>query len=282
MKHWIAFLLCILMIGGLVGCADRSDSQDGLIGSWNEAVGEDSDNADGNNIGSNSRKKILAQAQERADEEQYLEARNLLKTYLSAHADDTEVKTAYDEYEEKYVEQQIEAAKAVFVTPTTDYPQALEIINAAVQNVPDHAQLEAEKEYYQSFVPVNLYDRKPFLGNLNPSSSDSDNRGNSYTKCFVIYSDQSAAYDLMGLYNTLTLTIYGRDDHVNTYYGTIDIYGDNVLLYSNQEIAINGKAFTINVDVTGVSDLKIVAYGYSSAWTDCYGITDMIVQRTTK
>ena len=69
-------------------------------------------------------------------------------------------------------------------------------------------------------------------------------------------------WDIGGRYNTLTATgIIREANKGSSYEGSYRIYGDDVLLYERTNIGSQTKPYHIEVDVTGVTDLRIEMYG---------------------
>lgn len=231
----------------------------------------------------------LEKAESKATTGLYAEAITILRT-LSAQLPESDdaVDSQIAVYEQMLVQTAIDDAEAAFVTPATDYYNALDILNIALQELPEHAELIEKKAYYSSFQPVNLYQLTPYLGSLYRIDSDTDILGTTYQNCFYCSqiglgtSEYSATYDISRSYNTLTATIYGKDAINDTYYYTLLISGDGVRLYEKTDIPGNGKPFEISVDITGVSDLKIEMKNSSDRTYFGYGMTEVLLQRTVR
>lgn len=254
------------------------------IDEYKKVIGRDSFFADAESAIdrciSSLKQEAFDAAKKLADRKQYADALKTLNDLAVLIPTDSEVLAKITVYEKTYITNAINQAKAAFVN-TTDYEDALKIINTALQQIPNDSELLREKEYYSLFQPVNLYDLKPFNGELVAKEKEEDTRGNEHFKCFLFITNPTAKYELNSKYNVLTMTIYGRDKSVgDKTCGTLEIYGDDVLLYSNNKIQLNGKAFEVEIDITGVSELKI--FGDGKWYYRGFGLADVILVRTEK
>lgn len=229
-----------------------------------------------------AKKDVLATAKAFVDEGKYVEAITELEELNSKLPDkDSELESKMNVYKKAYASDTIEKAEEAFVTPATDYRAALDIINAALQHLPDDENLNEKKAYYQSFFPVNVYDMEKVKGSAITKSNDEDIYGNEYTKCFRNNCDLT--YHLDESYNTFEATIYVLSKKNYSLDMTAEIYADGKLIYQNLKISDNStQPFKIELDVTGVEELRIVLDEGDNIAANHFGITDMIIQRTKK
>ena len=229
-----------------------------------------------------AKKDVLAAASAFAAEGKYVEALTKLEElYGKLPDDDSELEAKITVYVKAYVSDTIEKSENAFVTPATDYTAALEIINSALQYLPNDKDLKDKKAYYQSFAPVNLYDMEELKGSAITKANDEDIYGNKYAKCFRNNCDLS--YHLNKSYNTFEATIYVLSKKNNSLYMTAEIYADGKIIYQNLKISDNStQPFQIKLDVTGVEELRIVLHDGDSIAANHFGITNMIIQRTVK
>ncbi len=83
-------------------------------------------------------------------------------------------------------------------------------------------------------------------------------------------------WDIGGEFKKLTAKgIIRESDKGSPYTGSYRIYGDGKLLYQRDEIGSMTKPYDIEVDVSGVTDLKIEMYGNGNAGTS--GINSVLV-----
>lgn len=191
----------------------------------------------------------------------------------------------------EYLVSAAEQAEQAFGGDAKDYQAAMEVLlraKAAVSEEPDLlAELEAMAEAYKAYIPVNLSAMRPVQQrsyvNVGTYHSDiyTDIGGNTYNQDSVISPTGTMAYDgvaksdadgcviynLNYAYSTFTATIY-RPYGLLSYEGehlpnksTVRIYGDDVLLYEFMDPGELWDAFSVEVDVSGVRNLKIVVRG---------------------
>lgn len=231
------------------------------------------------------KKIVFDKAEELAEKNEYIEAIAQLKELKKKLPQDDEVAAKVTVYEKTYINYILESAEAVFVTPSTDYVKALEIINGALQHYGDNEELLSKKDYYQSFTPVNLYDMDKLRGNADTILVDEDTYGNTHEKCFYMhhFSETDISYFLNQKYNSFTATIYGREKSNSAAHGVVEIYADNKIVYQKTNVIVNAtRPFDINIDVTGVSEIRIVLKRIGGQYSDGIGMTNMLVQKTVK
>ena len=145
--------------------------------------------------------------------------------------------------------------------------------------------------------PVNVYTVD--LTTLNPYytsnkyfevvSGIKDTLGNKYKTGIRSFADHIGGrwsggetywvWDIGGKYNKLTATGIIRNEDKGASLnlnGLVRIYGDGRLLYEKNNITSNTKPYYINVNISGVKDLKLEMYGQSSelGWS---GINTVLV-----
>lgn len=116
-----------------------------------------------------------------------------------------------------------------------------------------------------------------------------DIMGNTYTSCIISWADLPGkgcgfagtdketywVWDIGGKYSRLTATgfIEENDKDKGSLGGSVRIYGDNRLLFEKYDITCETKPYMIDVDITGVTDLKIELYGQNSdlGWSLIWG-----------
>ena len=237
-----------------------------------------------------AKKDALANAASLAGSGRYVEAISRLDELNSnLPNNDSDLEAKISVYTKAYISNTIDEASNSFVTPSTDYSTALNIINAALQHFPNDESLNEKKAYYQSFAPVNLYDMKTLKGKASKLTTDTDIYGNSYQKCFwsgyssMIWNETDISYHLDKSYNTFQATIYARSNKNGVQNMIAEIYADGKIIYQNLQIPDNStQPFTINLDVTGVKELRIVLNRNYGDIRSGIGMTNMIIQKTVK
>lgn len=227
------------------------------------------------------KQNVFSDAASLAENGNYIDAIAKIRNLIMILPNDSDISAKLSVYEKMYISNAINSAEQAFVTPATDYKAALDIINAALQHFPENEDLNAKKTYYQTFFPVNLYDMKIFKGSASKKALHMDIYDNKYEKCFV--DDTWVTYYLDKSYNTFKATIYCFEKRTSAYMGA-EIYADGKIIYQNLKIKNDAtKPFTINLDITGVEELKIVLNDTDLSWNyDGLGMANIIIQKTVK
>ena len=217
----------------------------------------------------------LSQAQQSFDDGNTSAAIQQLQDALEALDGDVDIQIKIDEYSSAFADKAIADAKAVFLTPAEDWENALNIIKSAQQVLPDNEKLDNAEDYYTTFQPVSLFEVETSTTTSSYKlESATDNMNNYYQKCMT-YSHygntnnyytgadeskkMSATYLLNKEYNTLSFTVAvekGTEDE--PCYMTIEIYGDDILLYEAGNLKKSTEPITESLDVTGISQLKVL------------------------
>lgn len=195
---------------------------------------------------------------------------------------------------EDNITQAINYANEVFVNPETDYIKAIDIIRTAMQKYPNSLRLEERYNYYMQFIPVSIFDLKPYVTDktalsIKQGSDTEDNMGNIYNKAFhgFMSENQGQTYDISKKYNVLNGVVgrFSSSGNVSSSVkGYIKIYGDGRLLWSDTKIVASTKPYKISVDITGITDLKIEMGGEGNmGWSGIHTMfADVTLQRTLK
>ena len=128
------------------------------------------------------------------------------------------------------------------------------------------------------YAPVDLTSLTPYFEGVIDAFTDGikDTMGNTYRtgiRGYMSSSDGSRfdcfhIWDIGCQYNTLTATgIICENDKGSRCEGCYRIYGDGILLYEKNNIGSTTKPYSIEVDITGVTDLKIEMYGEGNMGT---------------
>lgn len=219
----------------------------------------------------------------------YISAISVLREAANALPEDSALLAELNTCEKNYISGQIQAADEIF-TDYTKYQEALSVIQSALQYYPDDQSLLEKRDYYNMYAPINLYDMDAIKGEAHTWDTDVDTYNNEHQKAFWagygswgIWSDTDITFNLNKSYNTFRATIYGRSNKNDPQYMTAQIYADGKAIYENLSIPDNGTPpFDINLDVTGVTELRIVLDQNHGAIGAGIGMSDMYIQRTAK
>ena len=160
-------------------------------------------------------------------------------------------------------------AKAEQAFESDGYQSAVLVINNGLSILPDDDILQENLEQYYAFAPVDLTSITPYYeGYIDVfTGGATDTLGNHYNtgiRGYMSTSDSNCycIWDIGEKYNTLTATgIILEADKGSGFEGSYRIYGDDVLLYERTNIGSQTKPYHIEVDITGITDLRIEMYG---------------------
>lgn len=155
------------------------------------------------------------------------------------------------------------------VLETRNLENAMQLIYAAEKHIAGSVEIQKLKDSIKDYNPVSILDLEPYaIGgfDLGKDTEAEDNMGNTYETALVGYmdddDDQYNIYDIGGKYNILTGTVCITKRSIGTKRtGYIKIYGDDVLLWADNNITANTKPYDISVNISGVTDLKIEMCG---------------------
>lgn len=205
--------------------------------------------------------QMVSTAQGYIDFGDYISACATIEEGLAVLPESSELLTLQTTCQAGYISSVLAQADAAFVTPATDWEAAIDALRPAMQQYPDDSQLQQRYNYYMEYQPVSIFDLEPYTHGdhtLSTYANMDDNMGNTYNASFITYVPSSSeTYDIGAKYNHLQGTVaLSRSAAGSRYLGYLRIYGDNHLLY---ELEINGsfKPQAVDVDITGVTDLKI-------------------------
>lgn len=176
---------------------------------------------------------------------------------------DSEITVILSACEQSYRDAIIAEADAQYAS--SGYQAAVSVINKGLAVLENDDTLLKERADYNSCAPVNLvnsYDPYTYAGvQIEEFNSVTDTFGNLYETCLKgngnYKIENSITYDIGGNYDKLKGTIIIRDkDKGASGNVKLKIYGDGILLYSNDGITSDMKPTDIEVDIANVVDLK--------------------------
>lgn len=211
----------------------------------------------------------------------------LTDAYNYTYGDDARIYTELCKYTDAYIENAVAEAQQIY-NESRDYEAAASHLQSAIGVVGENETLRSEIERYASYAPVLLTSLDPIKkGDWLSVGTDmkkiyTDVSNNVYDSHTVIaprcssYRDKTeddsyVSYYLNSEYTTLTGVLYRPYDSLSCTSvwkktPVIKIYGDGILLYEAPSITQNTfDLINLNVNVTGVRELKIVNYGI---WTE--------------
>ena len=276
----------------VLGCAAfDAQNYETAIDYFSQIVEKDSNYADAQAKTAEAKTQLktqyLAQAKEQYDADKIPAALQTLEKALGILGDDIEIQAQIDNYSVKFINDAIQSAEDVFINPAEDWEESIKLIMAAQQYMPDNAELQEAKDYYEQFRPVSLFSLKYYAegkyGDLGTHRNEKDTFGNVYELVFIgacdSNQDQSNVYDIGKKYNVFSGTFAITNSSKGTdYVGYIKIYGDGELLWENTDIGSSTKPTDFSVDITGVTDLKIRMCGGGNM--NIYGLYTLLANPT--
>lgn len=207
----------------------------------------------------------------------------LTDAYNYTYGDDAMLYTELCKYTDAYIENAVAEAQQIY-DENRDYEAAASYLRNVIGVVGENETLRSEIEKYASYAPVLLTSLDPIQkGKWLSIGTDikkvyTDVSNNVYDSQTVIapkrssYRDKTeddsyVSYYLNSEYTTLTGVLYRPYDSLSctsVWQKTpvIKIYGDGILLYEAPGIDQNTfDPISLNVNVTGVRELKIVNFG---------------------
>lgn len=247
------------------------------------------------------RKRIINDAVAAFENGSYEEGFSILDSGLKTFSSNSEMQQLMTEYKEKYRNQIINDAANTY--ESEGYEAAVLVINKGLAVLNNDSALTKEKNKYRALAPIPIteLDATKRGGHLYIGVSEGkksvyyaeeyyitelakDVSGNSYSSNEIHYGlyrtgdndkidkkkELSITYFLNQEYSVLTGTLYRpylslSCDYDWTGGGGVEIYGDDILLYSTTMPEKTFDTVEIEVDVTGVRELRIQPTGY---WSD--------------
>lgn len=165
-----------------------------------------------------------------------------------------------------------------------DYVSAKRIAENALTVLPDNAELKEIKNNVEDSTPTYLLDVCPPYETLGYSRYDNGETvsigGKAYTKAFTLggyeHADKYAIFNIDKQYTSLSF-LFGHQDGTHMDTSELKIYFDGVL---KEELSLTADAMPqkITLDITGVSQFKLILGGVGGYYGGAYGFANAIVQ----
>lgn len=197
--------------------------------------------------------------------EAYMESKNYLKaidSYSKVSVEDSYYESAKTRKQEAIITYKTsEMTKAEEAAATGDYAGAIAILYDMSEHLDNDSDFSDKKEYYAGLVPMNLTEMETFdesdgWGDLYINADD--HLGNSFNNCYIVgpYTSYGSRYDYAEYYvNAKYVSISGIiatgiNQDVDEI-GRVEIYGDDELLYTSENVTAKTEPFNFNVNITG-------------------------------
>ena len=164
-------------------------------------------------------------------------------------------------YSEEYKQKSINEAEEAY--NGSGYKEAAQIIQKALELIPEDKELKELYDYYCSLKPTALVDMHCYDGNNLELFTATDNMGETHTDC--VRSDYGnkwfeSAYKLDGKYKQLSVDLF-MDDRFKQFPNNTElkVYTDDSLIftYDSKENREDKELKHFDIDVTGATSLRI-------------------------
>ena len=194
----------------------------------------------------------------------YESAINVLRDAISKIGEDVEIETLLSQYEKEYCANIIQKADEALVAE--GYETAVAVINGGLSFMKDNASFLSALDRYKAYEPKPLQEFTLIGKNAVDLGNDlKDVQGNSYNSAYSIGGNPAEPNHnylevyIAGDYNTFSGSFAPADawkHRTSSSTVVVAIYGDDKLLESF-DISYKSSPFEFEVDVTGVSYLKV-------------------------
>lgn len=228
------------------------------------------------------KKDALEKGNALISEKKYQEAISLANTALEKNANDSELTALLNLAESEYVSSVISQADSLMAE--YDYSRAVDIVDEALQVLPDNAELKNKRSIIDANKPVPL-DTLVMLNShewkwnegvpKDPFNNDYSDSAN-YVISTGWYPDTYGEFRAYKKYKRLTgriapYTGIGEDDEM-----FIKIFADDELVYTSPIVTRKTDAFRFNVDVKNAEYIKIV-FDHAPSQYDNTILSDLVL-----
>ena len=221
-------------------------------------------------LGMESIDAILKVVNQRAAEEDYRGAIDILQAAIDNGSTDMALLNRIDELKAEYKSQLVSEARSV--ADTEGYIRGSEVLRSGLGLFKDDPEYESILGAYVEKIPMNLSDMEPYSVNKVASVEGdycTDNYGNTYDSVICnrsnFFSEEKTGVVTYLLpeneYDTLSGSIYipyeARTDTDTVFGELIEIYGDdNVCLWQGKPIHGTDKPYNFEIPISGVEFLQ--------------------------
>lgn len=221
------------------------------------------------------KEKTLAEAKSLADSGDYLGALQIVNQALETVGSDASLSAAATTYEGSYVNSILLKADELITNNSFDSAKAE--LEGALRVVPNNTELSNKIDYIDSLKPVSLSTLSAISGGWTWNTGTPDDPfGNDYSNSsnYVVLTHvydygrdvKQAEYRLDGKYERITGQVVPHSSFEEDETAYIQIYADDELLYTSQEIVRKQDPITFDININQAKYLKLVVdlAGYGS------------------
>ena len=222
---------------------------------------------------------IIAEMETMVSQNNYEEALCLYQDKISIFPGNEHLIEIGSKTESEYIERVLSRSKELIAQK--DFTAAFQMLTAAAPYVTDASRIEEEKQIVTEYIPISLIEMDPYYdneqGGWTTKTEVEDQFGNIYdNSIYFLYGyekpeSQITIYALDKKYKHFTATLAtpkNRSSGYDTDWGDISlgIYCDDVLVYKSEKITTTMRPQQIDLDLTGVSELKFEYNGGAVTW----------------
>lgn len=218
----------------------------------------------------------------------YEAAIELLDSTVKKYGSDTALDSLRADYIDKFSSSVLEEAQAL--VDQKDYTKAKNILADAQKLVSGNTEINTLKEYVDQYKVTTLDKLSSINGGFNwNNGTPEDPFGTNYadvSNFFVYHGDSnyhkytysiSSEYKLSGKYDTLSLQISPYKDFGENADSDVQIYADNVLVYTSPKITQKSGVIKVVLDIYNAEYLKIVI---NKGDNGCLMLSDVLVSKS--
>ena len=225
-----------------------------------------------------SRENALIKAKAAADSGDYVGAARLIAGAQKLNANDVDLILAYNTYVDTYVAAVL--AETDGFQKDNRFDEAIAAVSAGLKAFPGNEKLTSRKAELESKRPIPITS----LDQLNatywtwnketaedPFGNDYSYSCNYFVKTDATITPSYVEYRVYGKYSCLSGIISPHADIGERYNGVIQVYADDVLVYTSPTVTQKMDAFPFEVDISGAEYIKIVITLNGMTFSQPYG-----------
>ena len=209
--------------------------------------------------------QMIESADDYATSKDYINAIKTLNDALEVLNDDASINEKQILYKNQYKENIISDAEDAFISE--GYEAAIVVLRNGLSMLPGDSEIKNAITEYGLYKPVYISNYEVFhkTYSLSIDKEVMDKYKNEYRHSISIDKGGSVQYYTNKEYTKFRgiIALPNRDGH-SRLHAIIDIYGDDVLLYTSQPSGVNTSPQNFDIDIAGVEMIKI-------RWTLRYG-----------
>lgn len=207
----------------------------------------------------------IAEADALAEEGDYVGAIEIVEGTIVTVGEDEELTAKSEAYKDAYAADVLEQVDALM--EEDDLATARELLRQATEIVPENEDIQAYQEELNSYQTTYLHEMSPVNGGFTWNSGQpGDPFGNTYegVQNYTIFPAEyssktyTAEYQVNRQYDVLSFKVTPYSDCEQAGWSYVRIYADGVLRYTSNKIAQKTQPYSISVDISDATYIKIV------------------------